>query len=210
MRMSVKVSLTALAAALLLSAAVSTAGARNLSVSNQNLRTTWRSLEFAGEFVTIRCPVTLEGSFHARSIVKSPRSLIGAITRAVIKNESCTNGSAVAKLLPWHITWESFAGRLPTITSTRLLLSRFRWLLTARTIFGEVTCEIGNATDNISGDVALNAASEATTLTPTEGSNIAHLTNPEREPFGCSEGRMIGAGDVMLLGTTTRIRVTLI
>src|SRR5436853_4359159 len=124
MRTSAKLGLTALIAALLLSAAVSTASARNLSTSNQFIRVTWRSLEFVTSAVTIRCQVTLEGSFHSRTIAKIERSLVGHITRDTVKTESCTNASATADntTLPWHITYEGFRGTLPRIEEVLFLL----------------------------------------------------------------------------------------
>src|SRR6478672_9457988 len=125
MRNSAKLGLTALIAALLLASALSTASARNLSSEIQNIRTTWRSLEFESPLVTVRCPVTMEGSFHSRTIPKIARLLIGAVTRINIKNESCTNGTATVEGFPWHITYESFTGNLPSISSVRVLLQRF-------------------------------------------------------------------------------------
>src|SRR5436853_5582788 len=117
MRTSAKLGLTALVAALLLSAAVTTASARTLSASTQNIRVTWRSLEFVSPVVTVRCQITLEGSFHSRTIAKIERSLIGHVTRVTVKTESCTNGQPTAETssLPWHITYEGFRGTLPRI-----------------------------------------------------------------------------------------------
>lgn len=209
MRTSAKLGLTALVAALLLSAAVSTASATRLSVSNQNIRATWARLEFASSLVTIRCPVTLEGSFHTRTIAKVARSLIGAITRVLIKRESCTNGEALPKAesLPWHVTYESFTGTLPNITAVNLLLSRFRFLLTVSGLC--TNGDYGNATDNITGRAAREVGGAITGLEPVEGRNVAHLV-AARE-FCPPEGRLRGPeGAVMLLGTTTRITITLI
>lgn len=204
MRKSVKIVLAALAASLLLASAVSTASARNLSVSNENIRATWRVLEFVSTFVTVRCPVTLEGSLHSRTIAKVRGSLIGAITRVTIKNEACTNGTAVAKNLPWHQTYEGFTGTLPTILAVQQGLSRSRFTITAL----GTSCEYGNETDNVLGSINLNAAGEATSLTTVEGSNEATLI---AGGFGCSaRGRLRGTAEIMVLGSTTRIRVSLI
>lgn len=205
MRTSAKLSLAALMAALLLASAVSTSSARNLEVSNQNIRVTWTNLEFIG-FVTIRCQVTLEGSFHARTITKSVGTLVGAVTRVDIKNETCTNGTAVVRNLPWHITYEGFAGTLPNITQVFLLLSRFLFQVTAR--LTGTRCEIG--TGNITGSAAINGSREVTTLTPVAGRNVGGLLNPGGEPFGCTSGQLNGVGTVTQLNSSTRIRVTLI
>jgi hypothetical protein len=83
------------AATLLLATAITTASARNLSISEQSFRVTFSSLELVTELVTIRCRVTLEGSFHTRTIAKVPGSLVGAISRATVAHP-CTNGEAWA------------------------------------------------------------------------------------------------------------------
>lgn len=207
MHISAKAGLTALLAALLLAVAISSSSARNFSVSNQNIRATWSSLEFASSLVTIRCQVTLEGSFHSRTVAKVARTLVGAITRAVLKTEGCTNGQASARALPWHITYEGFTGVLPNVTSVRLLVSRF---LLHRVISG-ITCDYGTATDNITLAANINAASEVTELSPVAGRNTASLL--EGGAFCPATGSMnsaAGDGRVALLGTVTRIRVTLI
>src|SRR5215217_2901314 len=164
MRTSVKLILSALAASLLLGAMVSSASARSLSLSNQNIRATWQSLEFRST-VTVRCQVTLEGSFHTRTIVKSPRALIGAVTKAQVNRAGCTggtgstfngteryNGVTPTNSLPWHITYEGFTGTLPTIGSVRILLSRFRFGIETEIC----AVQVGSATDNVTADVNLS------------------------------------------------------
>jgi len=190
----------------LLATAVSTASANNLAVSNQNVRASWRSLEFVSALVTIRCPVTLEGSLHSRTIAKVAGALVGAVTRVAIKNESCTNGTARVSNFPWHITYESFGGRLPNIAEVNLLLSRFRFQLT---VPGFCTNgEYGTATDNITGAAAVEARGALTTLTPIEGRNTATLV-AARE-FCPATGRLRGEGNITVLNSTARITVTLI
>src|SRR4029077_1421284 len=135
MRTSAKLGLTALIAALLLASALGTASARNLSVNEQLINARWRSLEFSGA-VTIRCPVTLEGSLHSRTIPKILRTLlIGAVSRVLIKNESCTGGTASVPPTPWHLSYEGFRGVLPNITTVLVLLQRFLFRLIVE-IFG--------------------------------------------------------------------------
>src|SRR3954465_5363475 len=85
--------LTPLPAPLLLATAINTASATRLSTSNQNVRLTWTSLEFAvSSEIVLRCQVTLEGSFHTRTIAKVEGALIGAVTKAVFRQETCTGG----------------------------------------------------------------------------------------------------------------------
>ena len=227
MRMSVKLTLTALAAALMLASAIGTASAGRLSTSNQNFRITWTSLEFVST-VTIRCPVTLEGSFHYRSIIKRERSLIGLVTRAIVNQAGCVNGTGSAfngteryngivpaSTLPWHVTYESFAGVLPNISSIRLLLARTRFGIETGFFAGECAVQVGSATDNISADAAREPGGNITTLTPTEGRNRATIIQVDEDPFGAcpregETGALRGIGQVTLLGNTTRIRITLI
>ena len=222
MRTSAKLALTALAASLLLAAMVSTATATRLSTSNQTIRATWDSLEFTF-WITVRCKVTLEGSFHGRTIAKVARSLIGAITNAQVKAESCTNGTASAfngveryngtttpNTLPWHLTYESFTGTLPNINSIRVLLQRFRLG------FEAVGCaiQVGASTDNLSADATLES-SRIIELTPTLGRNRGTIIRTDRDPIGTcplpgTRGSIEHSGRVMLLGNTTRISITLI
>jgi hypothetical protein len=204
MRTSTMLGLTALMAALQLATAVSTATARTLSVSNQNIRATWTSLEFASG--NLRCQVTLEGSFHSRTIVKVARTQIGAIDRAIVKEESCLFGVVRPRTetLPWPITYESFTGTLPSISSVLLLLSRLRVQLV---IPGFCTGDYGQVIGNITGRANLTGG-EITSLEMVEGRNTMTLVSGS---FGCpAMKRLIGSGTVVLRGTTTKIRVTLI
>jgi len=220
MRTSVKFALTALAASLLLAAVVGTASASRLSVSNQNIRATWSSLEFdSGIGVVVRCPVTLEGSFHTRTIAKVARSLIGAVTKAQVRAASCVegtgatfngveayNGTTSPNTLPWHLTYESFSGTLPNITAVRILLTRFRFGIT---VPGFCTGQYGAETDRISANASVTAGVVGT-ITPIEGSNNASLIRRDGGISCPNPGRLRGSGNVFLLGTTNRISITLI
>ena len=206
MRTFARTSTVVLAAALLLAAAVSTASAGSLSVANQTIRVTWSSLEAVGP-INVRCRVTLEGSFHSRTIVKVARTLTGAITRATIDEANCTNGNESPRneTLPWHLTYEGFAGTLPNITTVFLLLSRMRFRLMAP---GICTSDYGIATDNITSRASLNASREITELEPVAGRNRLMLHSGTA--FCPPSRTLLGRATVTLLGTTTRIRVTLI
>lgn len=110
--------LLAIAAAVSMSfTMLSTASARNLSLSSQTFRATFRELNFSSNFGSYFCMITLEGSFHSRTVSKVSGSLIGSITRAELG--SCTFGSAtiLRETLPWHIRYRSFTGTLPAISS---------------------------------------------------------------------------------------------
>ena len=221
MRKSAKLSLAAVAAALLLASAVSNASATRLSTSNQNLRLTFTSLEFnVPGVVTVRCKVTLEGSFHSRTIAKVARNLAGAVTKAIAKQETCTNGSGSTfngveryngttspNTLPWHLTYEGFTGTLPNIASLQALVSRFRVGITAA---GLCTGQYGGATDNITLAAALGAGGAISSLTPVAGRNTVTLMRRDAG-LACPEAGLAQAsGSVMLLGNTTPVTITLI
>ena len=206
MRTIARTSMAALTAALLLAIVINTASARSLSVSNQNARLTWSSLEFSGG-VTVRCRVTLEGSFHSRTIAKVARTLTGAITRANVDEANCTNGNGRPRneTLPWHLTYEGFTGTLPNINAVFTLISRVRF---NTVVPGLCTGDYGTATDNITGRANLNASREITELEPVAGRNRTTLNSGTA--FCPVSGTFSGRGTVTLLGTTTRIRVSLI
>ncbi len=212
MRFSAKLGLTALMAALLLAAAVSIASARSLSTSNQNFRVTWSRLEMQSSVATIGCQVTLEGSFHARSIAKVARTLIGAVTRADVKEESCTGARVRANgPFPWHLTYESFEGTLPSITAVNLLLQRFLFEFLITVLGNQIRCRYGTERDNITGRAALNAERAITNLTPVGGRNIVSFL--EGSAFCPTAGSLVGAsedGRVTALNSSARLTITLI
>jgi hypothetical protein len=214
--------MAALSASLLLAIAVSTASARRLDTTEQQWRATWASLEFVGEvIITIRCPVTMEGSFHSRTIPKIERLLIGAVTRINIKQNSCVNGIVAgfngeepyngrvpASTLPWHITYESFTGTLPSIGSVRILFSRFRFGVRDAP-GGNCTGQYGTAADNVTFSLRLEGRA-ITEIIPVEMRNIATLSRRDEGIFCPETGRIRGVGTVTLLNMTTRITLTLI
>jgi hypothetical protein len=195
-----------LAAALLLATATSSATARILSFSNQNIRITWSSLEFAS-VATVRCRVTLEGSFHARTVAKVRGTLIGALTRMAVDTENCTGGRGRPRteLLPGHITFEGFRGALPTIDSVYALISRVRFQIICS---GIATCDYGTSTTNITGAITTEGSGGITGLAPVTGRNIAVLHTGTA--FCPGTGTFAGTASVMLLGTTNRVSVSLI
>jgi hypothetical protein len=200
----IKLILAALGASLLLASAGGLASARSLSISNQNVRATWSRLEFTGSGIAIRCPVTIEGSYHARTIAKVIGNLKGAIRQVTIKNESCTGGTLAIERPPWHWTYEGFTGTLPNITATRLLMTRRRWILTS----SGLRCTYGNETDRVTFTSALSGGT-VTSFTPDAGNAIhkvapSELFCPETVSLSGSEGAE------MVSGTTTRLTITLI
>jgi hypothetical protein len=167
--------LGALTAALVLASAISTASANRLSISSSTFRATWSPLTFGsnagGGGTQVICNVTLEGSFHYRTIVKVARSLIGFVTKARVTRPCSGSGEAWAhngiesnslgtftSSLPWHVTYEGFEGRLPEITGVRLLLTPDFTIA----VFGVLCVYHSNA----QGVVKLGRSGEATSLVP--------------------------------------------
>jgi hypothetical protein len=207
--------LAALAAALAMGFAVNAARANRLSVTNQAFRITWASIRLSAFELgqIIACPLTLEGSFHSRTIRKVARALIGAVTRGIVKGESCTGGRATVlqEALPWHLTYEDFSGALPNIEDVYVLLRRYAVRVEA-TIVVAVAClykDRGRVEENQVMDWRVGAAGQVTraTIDPF----IDRYAGLASGSFGCpARGQLESEGQVFLLGNTTRISVTLI
>lgn len=116
-----KLVLATLGAAVLLCAAVGTASARSFSSSTQAMRATWHEFEIREiNGATVLCPLTLEGSMHARTFAKVSEALIGYVNRAVLGPvEGCPlfEWRLLTETLPWHIRYRSFSGLLPNIVT---------------------------------------------------------------------------------------------
>jgi hypothetical protein len=224
MRTSAKLILTALAVAVVLASAVASVSARSLSASEQSIRASWTSLEFQTSLATLRCRVTIEGSFHARTIAKVARSLAGSITRVII-GHACTGGEVWAdngteseplgtapNRLPFHITYESFAGTLPAISSIGFLISRTSFVFQATSFGVSARCRYGRIEDNITVSAARAAGGGITSITPVNGRSTARLVDgllngglcPAEGPFAGTSGPATG------LSNTSTITITLI
>jgi hypothetical protein len=117
MSRSSKVVPSVVMAVILLLTLASAGSAGRLSLTSRPLRVVWSAFEVDESLSTIRCAVTLEGSFHSATIRKVEEALLGYVTRAVA-GSPCTGGSArfLAETLPWHFTYNGFEGTLPRIT----------------------------------------------------------------------------------------------
>jgi hypothetical protein len=212
MRLYTKLFLGALAATALFASLAGSASARNLSISNRNIRTVFAPLQFGSSELglTISCNVTLEGTFHSNTIAKVVNSLVGYITRATADTPNCrenTGGTARAlvrqETLPWHIRYVGFIGTLPNVrVRLQLINAGFRILglpfgLTCNYLASPFGIVEGPAVgSNINSGSAFLRAEEAQTF--------------ESGGFGCPNGRFFGRGAITLLGTTTAITVRLI
>ena len=201
--------LTAILAAALLAAAVGTASARNLSISNQNIRAAFRELLFtdSGGSNRLYCPVTIEGTFHYRTIVKSIGALLGYITRVIVDEPNCAGAGllagartrALTETLPWHITYRGFVGSLPNIERIILQVSRPRFTIYNIPIIRECKYE-GTMQFFLLPATSELRADETFGVPRTAESNGAC---PANGFFSC-------VTRITLLGTTTPVSITLI
>jgi hypothetical protein len=139
-----KLIVTALAASAMLALAVGTAHAGWLSISEREFDVRWREMIFANNVnsATLRCAMTLLGTFHSSTIRKIRGLLGGAIDHVVLAPEPnatpatrtpCTGGAVtiLTETLPWHLRYDSFSGALPRITllKVQLINASFRSFL---------------------------------------------------------------------------------
>ena len=205
------IALAALLSTAALGLIVGTATAGRLSVSNQNFRATWTSLEFetASRLGRVLCPTTFEGSFHNGTIVKTLGNLVGYITRAAMGGpETCIGGETtiLTETLPWHITYNGFNGTLPTITGTKFNLIRVAFVVHIAS--ANTTCLAASTAERpMRGTVNINGSGEALTLTPERSAQIP-LTGGI---CALTRGVMLeDPGTVTVLGSASVITVTLI
>jgi hypothetical protein len=208
----------------MLSALITTAQARRFSLSEQHITAEWsgeRLLKFEGGLgVEVQCHITMEGSFHSKTLSKVCGQLVGYITRAAVERpcveapnknawvlngiEVEENGAVTPQTLPWHVRYNSFTGTLPAITRIRLQLVGAAFLIR----INEVRCLVQTtAARPALGDIELTGG-VATTLRPVETQNISptvtlgglcfagHFANQSNKPS--------------VQGTTTLITVTLV
>lgn len=196
--------LAVLVAAALFGASAGSASARNLSVNEQGFRISWVELNWTEPIfrIGIHCPMTLEGTFHYRTMVKVIGSLIGYVTRAIVDNAACRGGhfTVLTETLPWHVTYEGFTGTLPSITSLILLIAGMAMRMEIPS-FG-INC-------------LMRAANLRYTTTGTReagGAFKAERVVPGRESIPCGSITLTfeGTGTATKLGSTERTLVTLI
>jgi hypothetical protein len=198
MRTRSKLLLAALTATFVMAAAVGSASATRLATNNSHWRAIWASmtfkeLGFAG--ATIRCRVTLEGSFHSLTISKVSGQLIGAVTRAIVDEPNCTGGKAraLSEKLPWHVKYISFAGTLPSISSVKIALVGAQFLVEA---FGFVSCLYTTSDARPARGIVTREAGGVATGIAAEG-RISSNTG------GCPEGEFSGSSGTVKNETET-------
>jgi hypothetical protein len=211
MRTRSKLLLAGFTATLVLAATVGSATAGHLSVSNRNFRAVWTSLEAITSSGILRCPITVEGSFHSATAGKVAGALLGNVSRGTIVGANCTNGTATVnqEALPWHITYESFTGVLPEISGIRLKLVGAKFT----TRIGGLGCTIQTSVGSPARAIAQLEEAEGGGAVVTSVRTDETARIPLRSAFLCEiggEGSDSGTASVTLLGSATRITVTLI
>ena len=112
-----KVLVATLGATVMLGVLTGSVLARNLSVSQTRLTSTYARVEIRGGFGTTRCNFTLSESLHSRTIAKVLGSLIGYVTAASVGGCEAGTATVLTGTLPWHDQYAGFIGTLPSINS---------------------------------------------------------------------------------------------
>jgi len=197
--------LATLAAAIVLAAAAGLASANKLSYSEQAFRIVWSRLTFSesGGGLPISCPVTLEGSFHARTMTKTLNASVADIASAAVDNSRCQEGHAtiLRGSLPWDVRYASFSGTLPSITSVRHFLIGAAFEVEPGL---EVRC-LAETSESFpaAGEATREAGGAITSLIPD-----SQLAIPARGDGCPALGIFAGFGSVFVQGSNER-RVTL-
>jgi hypothetical protein len=209
MRKRTKTVLAGLTAALTMALALTSATASRLSYSSQGFRIVWASLTFSesGGNFPISCPVTLEGSFHSSTIRKVLGTLVSYISRAIVNDAACSEGHAtiLRESLPWHVLYQGFTGSLPRIVSVRHYLIGAAFQIEPG--LGVVCLARSTVERPAAGDATRDSITGAImTLEPD-----SLLSIPVIGGAACPRaGIFAGSGEVYVLGTTTRVRLSLI
>ncbi len=158
--------LATLGAAALLCAAVGIASARSFSSSTQTMRATWQEFEItdASGTTSAICPLTLEGSFHARTYAKVAGTLIGYINRAGLSATCPFEFRLLSETLPWHVRYRSFSGVLPTIAT--IAQSVVGFAIRLREPFGTTCLGTSTATEPLILTYARGISGVLTEVTP--------------------------------------------
>jgi hypothetical protein len=197
-----KLLLAALTSALLLAMAVGSASAARLGSNETAFRIVYAPLSFVPSFgSTARCPVTLAGSFHSRTITKEAGSLIGYVNSVTVGTCEAGRARANTETLPWHIRYVSFTGSLPNIATITQLLNNSSFEVQGE-IFGlRVTCRY-NVPSKLGINTRETTRGVVTGQTP-GGESDASATG------GCPSGRLTGTASV-LTGGGAPLVVTLV
>jgi hypothetical protein len=199
---SCKSALAVMGATVVLGSLVASATARSFNLSSQTIRATFTEVIFEGPFGVTNCQVTLEGSLHSRTVVKSVGTLMGYITRAALGPCSVGTATILALTLPWHVRYAGFTGTLPAISTlvTNMIGASFR----IRETFGVFCLARSTTTEPAIGTYRVEGSGIS-------GAVIGGSIRVGAECFGV-RGRLTSVeGIVTVLGTSaTRVTISLI
>lgn len=207
MRKRSRWAVAALLAAGLMAVAAGGAHANRLSINEIFFRMTWNGvfrLSDAGGVA--ECRVTLEGTFHSSTYVKVTSLRLGYMTRATMNECRGASAGFLTERLPWHVQYESFAGRLPEITALNIrFVEASIWLRTG--VF--VSCLALSST--------ANPFKMSVTRTGEGNLTVVRLVEepiPYQSAFGCTGLSLIplssGTGEMTRFETSGRITLRLI
>jgi hypothetical protein len=118
--------------------------------STDRFQMVWISMSFESFFTTVRCPVTLDGSFSARTFAKRQDQTIGQMYHTALNGRACTGGSATLELLAANaLVYRSFTGTLPRITG--VITGVLGWRIRAVTTEGFEVCTATTTLRNQAG-----------------------------------------------------------
>jgi hypothetical protein len=182
--------LAVLASASLLAVLVGASAGNRLAMSETGFRVTFSPLSFIPSFgSTVRCPVTLHGSFHSRTVTKTNGALIGYVNAASVTTCEAGRLRFNAETLPWHIQYNSFGGTLPSVTSITISIIRPSFEVQGE-IFGiRVTCRYTTTTQSYI------LAREATRGVITQF--VPGSESTSSETGGCPSGRASAVGNAL-------------
>lgn len=201
MRTVTKAALAAVLSAAIFATIAQSALANRLGLNESTRRVTFSPLSIIPSFgSTVRCPVTLEETYHSRTIVKASDALVGYIVAAL--SGTCTAGAMRwnTETLPWHRTHRGFRGVLPNITDVTEGLTGAS-LVSQNEIFGlRVNCQYDIASLQW---IYRKESRGAITEEHPELERIASATG------GCPEAQLSGFGTVTT-GTGRAFVLTLV
>jgi hypothetical protein len=193
------------ASAFVLAVAVGTASGSTFTIVERSIRSTWSAMSFEAAGLTVRCPVTLEGSMAEGSFIKRALSRIGSVTRATIG--TCSGGAVrvLSETLPWAIQYASFTGTLPNITSGTLRAVGAAMQIAPT---GAPACLARTSEE---APLRLIAERETSSAIVTGMRIDEEAQIPLSGEFLCSlsRGRVAGRGSVTALGATTEVMLLL-
>jgi hypothetical protein len=186
------------------------ASATRFAFSSATFRDVYHEMTFGEEsrFMTVICPVTLEGSLHSRTLSKVSGSLVGYVSTARVAEASCRGGRARfdSESLPWEIAYESFTGFLPEIERVRYVYFGLKTEREARTIIGStITCIYRSS---IIEPVIWTVVTVNGVITKTDVSGRIRPT--AESPSGCPRLDLSAEGEHTVAGETRTISVTLV